>query len=189
MIRRSRSVTRAMLILVASLAWCTSATADTQELQRKPFLAVFDANGKKVGNVISLIVSESLFPSLGPGTMVMLPAVAFRVDTFVVALFVTQNRFTGNREILFESSDCSGPAFFQQVDPFFLGALPGAAVGSPGSTVYIPDPDGPVQSVAVQTALRPDSVCFNLGSLTTDAVPALPLIDLATMFTPPFSVR
>jgi hypothetical protein len=98
--------------------------------------------------------------------------------------------------LTFESGDCSGPAFLYQ-PPNRLSDW--AAVAPPGMTLYLPETAG----MAPRT-IRPGSFLVSLGSCETSLtpitgfddpaespttayfVPAAAIVDLLTLFTPPF---
>lgn len=191
----------ALLILGVMLHISIPAPSWAQSLKKRSQLTVVDAKGKKVGRVFSI----------GSGTFIRRPAgieggagvlVAFQVTghpPFV--LEVTPTHFFGSAYLYFVSPDCSGSPFMQGQVPILVGAdlsgygvsssslLPPVAVAIPGQTVYIPDPAAPVQSI-VPGSLLIEGTCAPLsGSPATDVRPALALIDLERIFTPPFSIR
>jgi FlxA-like protein len=148
--------------------------------------AVYDANGKQVGPIVSILTSG------GP------VVVAFRVGEHVMPLFVKRVGIgadeTGTQNNLyFETTNCTGT-------PFALAQsstiLPRAIVAEPGSTVYFVDPFGPSHLITQRSFLpgagvggQPGPCSAEAGPTVMTVVPVLPLLDLDTMFTPPFSVR
>lgn len=147
-----------------------------------PGLAVYDANGKKVGDVEDLGGSN-------------VPLVIFHMNDHVFTLRAIRPFLAGTRGLLFKSGDCSGVAFFEfesypgsQTQAFEVSLLPVTAVGPPGSTVYIPTPNTLSQSIATGSFFSQFDGCLADGSTRT-VVPALSIVDLDTLFTPPFSVK
>jgi hypothetical protein len=148
-------------------------------------LEVVDATGSKVGSDVISVQEQG-------------PSVAFNLDGRVFALVVTQNGFDGSSLLLFASPDCfgTGTPFLLDNSLFFpSGAvdpaiLPPVAIAPPGSTVYLPVPGSPSQSLAVSTLLFADGTCRALPEpATVQAFPAQALGDLSTQFVPPFRVQ
>ena len=139
-------------------------------------LVLYDANDKKVGDVVDL-------------SSLVYPVVIFRVDEHVFALRVTRSRFIGESPLWFASTDCSGPPLLEvnEEESFDL-LLSNPVIGSPGHTVYVPDLNAVVQSVLVKSFLRQVGQCLP-DNATKTVVSAIPIVDLDTQFTPPFSVR
>jgi len=77
--------------------------------------------------------------------------------------------------------------------------LPLVAVALPGHTVYLAENEGPAQTFYYTSTLKAISAtepynhggqCENIGSISPiNARQATPLIDLDTLFTPPFRAR
>jgi hypothetical protein len=71
---------------------------------------------------------------------------------------------------------------------------PHVAVTLPGRTVYLQEPGTPAQMPTLRSFLtaRPEEPGPGCRSIFTDDQPvfsALPVVDLNTLFTPPFSLR
>lgn len=190
MTQRTRNWVVAVAILsslTCLLAFATSiAFADGPFIRSPAFLVVYDAKGKLVGNVFS--VAAPTDPLQSVVTALKVGKRAF------FALQVFRDHFAGNvRALFFESPDCSGSPFVITADQ--ANALtPVVAVSRPGSTVYLADPRGIPHTITVGSELAADGTC----TIPTDpdgapvtqsqAIPAIPVIDLNTVFTPPFSV-
>lgn len=172
------------LFLVAALAQKPSATQQ---------LAVYDADGKKVGDVTGAQIAWGQF----------LPQVSFKVESVPFMLLVFRDGFAQNNEVVWESTDCSGAPFVLG-DVWYGQSLPGpmpvVAVGLPGSTVYVED--GPARAITVRSystqpvpGLYPSfgpSQCEESTrplSSSLQTIPARPLINIDTKFKPPFTVR
>src|SRR5712692_2519410 len=132
-------------------------------------LIVFDANGKKVAYVFDIVDFS-------------VPLILFVVKGFLpFSLLVHPDRILGRNALVFKSSDCSGTPFMQpHLSP--KEVLPIVATGSPGDTVYIPDPNSTPQTTSFSSYLQEDfSRSCRTSSEQVRLVPALPLIDLLTL--------
>jgi hypothetical protein len=140
-------------------------------------LVVVDSTGKNIG------------PVLGIDDTLRYAVVAFTVNGFTFALSVDSMAFTGSdRTLLFESTDCTGtPYLFSNV----VTLLPVVVVSVPGSTVYrADDTTEPIFINSRTGADTPPGVCESLPQ-TQESIGsiAIPVVDLSTLFTPPFHVR
>jgi hypothetical protein len=151
--------------------------------------AVYDANGKQVGPTIGILTSQD-----GP------VVVAFRVGERVIPLLVTRVGIGGDlsfggsqNNLFFETPDCTGPPSALALSSVML---PRAIVAEPGNTVYFVDPFGPSHLITQRSFLpgagaggQPGPCSSEAGPTVITVVPAIPLIDLDTLFTPPFSIH
>ena len=182
--RRRLSALTAALVLVAGgsltlIAGAGGASAPPRVVGTDG-LAVYDSRGKLVGAVFDL-----------QGTQ---PTVALKVGGGIATFTVDPNLLaaTGNThgaQLLYESADCTGQPFA----PFGPGALTGAGgiLGAPlvlnGTKLY--EPSGEERELIVNSALNQEGVfCEQITFSHTD-VPLQEVVDLATVFRPPFSVR
>lgn len=182
-------------MIVAVIAIFTN-TAYAKKPQLKPVsnLIVVDAKGKKVGDVISFFINIDSDTQL---SMVYLPIIFLNINNHIITLTVFSTYFRGNIEdgVFYKSTDCSGIPFVRDVVGLatnILHPLPLIAVNSPGNTVYIADPNSiPVKNPNIQSGRRADNhLCQSTGfGDNTFFIQATPLIDLNTLFTPPFSVQ
>ena len=176
----SRKLVAASVILASFAFLFSTSTAYTQTIEPVDELRVFDANGNEVGKVLTIEGLE-------------FPLVAFRLDGHLVVLAVLRDSLEGGDFLFFESTGCSGTPFLLIRNPDAIERLARAATVPPGTTVWVRDPDGAIQTVTVRSQLVPSRFtpsCQNIGPNTTQAVPALgPLVNLDEVFTPPFSVR
>ncbi|HEV8717356.1 MAG TPA: hypothetical protein VGX03_31615 [Candidatus Binatia bacterium] len=200
----NRSVLISVLfILVPLWAAFTLTPSWAQSLKKRTILTVVDARGKKVGKVFGVTGSFLVRRFFGVVPAPSGVLVAFQVKghpPFMVG--VVADRFIGNSPVVFASTDCSGTPFLPDSTPILVGAdlssdavgtgdalLPPVAVASPGQTVYLPDPVAPSQRI-VEGSLLINGTCSPVsGSSPTDVHPALALIDLERVFTPPFRLR
>ncbi len=68
--------------------------------------------------------------------------------------------------------------------------LPRSYVSGPGHTLYILDPEStPQYFIAKSRFDQYGGPCITSDVSVYTAVPAIPLVDLDTLFTPPFSLR
>lgn len=150
--------------------------AGAQSFQPIDQLAVVDSNGKTVGKLIDLYKGNS-------GSAI----VALKANDFIFTVWIHRDAFEA-ADLCFESADCSGPALSCDCfDPPLLGAAQ-AVISTPGNTLYAPAAGATPRPVTLQSTLSSDGTCQNLaGGFTCDvALPIQPLIDLNTVFTPPF---
>ena len=90
--------------------------------------------------------------------------------------------------MVFESHDCSGPPFLPQ-SANRLADL--GAVEPPGMTLYLPEAPGARPRRIAWSSYRAAGECKRQGEpVVSDAyVPAVAIVDLLTLFTPPFRVE
>lgn len=155
------------------------------ELRPKSKLTVVDSTGKQVGEVLGIEAFGSV------------AIVSLTVLSLSFPLMVFGDRLEGNIGWpLFESTDCSGvPLSFYTPSPFPLAAVQAPGVGLVGDVVYREDPAAGLRQAIIRSQLRRATVggpgvCDILGEMyEASVIPALPLLDLADHFTPPFRVR
>lgn len=108
-----------------------------------------------------------------------------------MAVSLDKTGFLYAGELFFSSDDCSGTPYTTPPDPSTDLILP-TLVMLPGKTIYVPDPNAVAKSVALQSIQEKDNPCEPTscgGNVCPHLVPAIPLVDLDTYFTPPFTVR
>jgi hypothetical protein len=170
----------AVTLVLASL---TAAFAAPPVLKDRNSLTVVDAHGVKVGDLFS---GDTINGFL-----------AFEVDQQPFVLRVSPQGLAGAfTTVVFNSNNCSGPPLiFRRDETTFPAAFllyPANAIDGPGRTLYLEDPaaDPFVLQTFSGSQLDVDGTCRPAS--TTDPsvfVPVQPIIDLDTLFTPPFSVR
>jgi hypothetical protein len=175
----------AIACLMTSFIAPAAFTAGREKLKSLSSLTVVDADDQKVAPVISLIQANVN----GPFAAV----VVFDVDRQPFALQVTPLEFSGiGQGPFFFSADCSGtPMVGSSSLSFPLIEL--ATVSAPGQTVYVSDPDATTQTLPPFSGslLHPDGTCGSLGGrpFPTELIAARSIVDLETLFTPPYRVR
>jgi hypothetical protein len=138
-------------------------------------LSVVDASGKTMGKLLDLYKGNS-------GSAI----VALKANDLIFTAWIHRDGFeTG--DLCFESADCSGPAFACDCgDAPLLGAAQ-AAISAPGNTLYASAAGAIPRPVTFQSEIYSDGTCQNVfGGSCDAALPVQAMIDLNTMFTPPF---
>jgi len=111
----------------------------------------------------------------------------FSHDGQIFTLHIGRTGVFSRDTLVFESSDCGvsgGDDAFKSV-PAFLRSE--AVINSPGNTLYLEKPDS-VDNRIILSMRREDGTCFVFpASVPTDTVIMDPLVDLDTIFTPPFT--
>jgi hypothetical protein len=158
------------------------------ELKSVRGLTLVDATGKKIGTV---------FNGLG-GMHAGATTITFKIGEEVIALAAFADRFPGSFSgAYFKSCDCSGQAYIGTsgivIPDYGPSLLPFTAIGGPGETVYVANPGASTEG------FTPGSVWLNQGwecqnyceleLAPANFLPAHPLVDLSTEFTPPFRLR
>ncbi len=165
-------------LLATMLALVLAATADAQTLQPLDQLAVVDGNGKTVGKFLDFYQGD-------PSHV----GVLLKANDLIFEVYATANGFAGTDAnwdfIAFQSTDCSGQAFYQKFTdtPAVAGAA-FVAVGAPDYTVYVPT--GPPQQVTLLSMFDSTGTCTSVVSSYGFPVPVQAAFDLGTLFTPPF---
>ncbi len=147
---------------------------------------VVDSTGKTVGNVNTLLVGNEA-------------VVVFNIDGYTVTLTFTHSNILGScgqggglaAGPFFTSGDCSGtPLICSQPDAVLPSSTVSApALGIPGNAVYVSNGTPINFSIPFSGSLLfPDGSCIS-NTLIGTYVPAVKVIDLTTVFTPPFSVQ
>jgi hypothetical protein len=138
--------------------------------------AAYDANGNKVGKVISTNTHSAVVPL----------KVA---DHSPFTLLVAGNRLIPNSAAVFESTDCSGTLYLEEGTIDSDRVWSRAGVAPPGRTVYLAEIGTPLRTITIGSLWNPTvNTCVPVNR-DGQVFPATPVIDLSTLFTPPFSVR
>ena len=140
-------------------------------------MMVVDSAGSIVGSVTGFTFD---------GPQRILPNVVLQKDGLLVGLTVGPGGLEASGgSLAFDQPGCQGKAYLS--GPFDTLILPGTIEG-PGQTVYVPDPSAPAGLVTAQSFLQ-IGTCFTFPFALPSAVPAIPLVDLDTLYTPPFSLK
>ena len=146
-------------------------------------IAVVDANGKHVGTVVEARPRDVTIALSVNGRRVLLDVVSsVSTEYYPGALFPP---FRGAALLAFESRDCSGPPFLYE-HPDRL--LDWGAVAPPGLTLYLPAVPGVAQVTIAAGSYAGGAGCHVAEHPYLDGsyVPAVAVVDLLTLFTPPF---
>jgi hypothetical protein len=164
---RSAVLFISILLSFASIGWAG------QSVTPGGVLFAYDAQGKKVGRVVDV---NSSVVSLRVG------ATTTRATVFADGLRVDNGGYP-----YFESSDCTGPAFI----PVLPDNLWSRLFATGGTTVYGSQPNAAAQTITVGSAQPgPCETAAQIGPPSQiQAFPAVPVVDLSTVFTPPFSIH
>jgi hypothetical protein len=187
---RVRSIMRALIVIVALLVVLpVGALAGG----RRDKIAIVDANGRQVGTVVGARIADFTIALSVNGRDALLDVVSS--DSIVYSGLGEFPPIQGVEAALlltFESGDCSGAAFlYQPPDRLFDWAV----VAPPGMTLYLPETAGMApRTIQIGSFLAAFGGCQTPGPLTTTAdtestayfVPAAAIVDLLTLFTPPF---
>jgi hypothetical protein len=140
-------------------------------------MMVVDSAGSVVGSVTGFTFD---------GPQRVLPNVVLQKDGLLVGLMVGPGGIEASGgSLAFDQAGCQGKAYLYA--PFATLILPGTIEG-PGQTLYVPDPSATPGLVTAQSQLL-TGTCYTYQFDLPSAVPAIPLVDLDTLYTPPFSLK
>lgn len=145
--------------------------------------AVYDANNVQVGTLLGTDLSGA--------------QVFFQVGGHPFTFIVHRDYLTSTEPypVIFETSDCSGMPFIQPLSggDYFLSFV---AIGGTNRTVYLADTTLTPQTIVARSewgnppGSSPPAGRYGSRTASSEqAFPATPLVDLDTLFTPPFRVR
>jgi len=139
-----------------------------------------------------MMIVDSVGSVVGPvtgftfdGPQRVLPNVVFQKDGLLAGLLVGSGLEGSGGSLAFDQVGCQGQAYLS--GPFTTLILPGT-IESPGQTLYVPDPSVPPGLVTARSLLQAGT-CFTFQFDLLSAVPAIPVVDLDTLFIPPFSLK
>jgi hypothetical protein len=166
------------IVVMSPLAAHAHGPGNEPILKMNKTLTVIDAHHKTVGQI-------GPFPTMLCGGS----AVSYKVGNRVFTVSVNKTGFIRClADYAFESTDCSGTPFVFINDTSALVEI--ARVGEPGSTVYLPDLDN-IQHNFLSHSFYEGGLgeCFSVDNIIPNVAPEIAIIDLDTLFTPPFDVR
>lgn len=148
---------------------------------------IVDANGKQVGTVVEARVRDVTIALSVNGRRVLLDVVS-SVSTEYSPGGSVFPPLRGASLLSFESRDCSGPPLMFQPPTRLLDA---GAIAPPGLTLYLPAVPRAAPATFVWGSYMGTAGCqATLFSSPSDSlVPAVAVVDLLTLFTPPFRLR
>lgn len=161
----------------------TTTLAESPSLQSNEGLAVWDATGKRIGNVIAF----------GTGGDTANVAFTFEGKVFTLGFSRDSVWGVGMTILLYDSPDCTGQAFMNLWTTSPVAPLiPIIIVGSDG-TVWTADFTDPprLEPTFYSYRIPGDNICYGSpeGSSYPAAVPAIELFNWRDYFTPSFSIR
>jgi len=114
-------------------------------------------------------------------------SVAFDVNGSIIRLLFNRGGFILNEPLYFLDDDCgdSGGDALLEVLGLFITAH--AVVAPPGNTLYVERPGGGFANRVASSELDPNGVC-NGGAFQKDTVIVDSVVDLDTIYTPPFKL-
>ena len=169
------------LVVIAGLLLLLSLDALAEG--RRDKLAVVDANDRQVGTVVGSRLDQVTIALGVNGRHALLEVVSAVPLLYPRAGAVLP--IQGDGFLMFDGGDCSGTLFLRQPSNRLFDR---AVVGPPGLTLYLPETPGAVP----RTIPIGSFVDYFQGCQTSDPatgfelVPAVAIVDLLTIFTPPF---
>ncbi len=150
---------------------------------------VYDARNTRVGTVIDLEGADSWRTYA---------RVLTQVNGHLLTVLVSHQQFASDfgAWLIFESGDCSGPAFAGVNGlPSDVAITPVTVVAEPGSRAYVVDLAARRELIAYRSVRGAKSFDTDLGCQAVGfpaqayGIPAVPVVDLDGLFGPPFTVR
>ena len=158
-----------LLLSLASVSWAG------QPIRPSALLFAYDANGKKIGTVLDVVAPPAY------------ANVALRIRGIATTGTLSPDGlFVGAARLLFQSTDCTGTLYIEDSPRSIFKPL---ATSDPGSTVYGQQPGSSAQAISAGSEKQGSQCMPYTNPKTVQAFPAVPLVDLSTLFTPPFMVR
>jgi len=155
---------------------------------------VIDATGQAVGK----LVGTFRYGSSPYDVPFVYADVSLQINGIKFVVSIDKSQFYGNSELWFTAPDCTGQAYFEgHIINNAPRLFPAIGVPPVGGVVYIANPNGSptAVSVASQTRFNSDlgkqlsTHCIPNVTTLTDAIEAINLGDLTTLYTPPFSFQ
>lgn len=184
-----------IVVILLVLMTCLLPAHLTMAAKPQPLVTgVIDSTGKAVGKLVGTFRYGS--SSSNPADVPFVYAdVSLQINGLKFVVSLDKNRFYGNSELWFTGPDCTGQAYFEGRAVNNAPRLV-PAIGLPpvGGIAYSANPNGNMIAVQVSSQSR-----FISGQLTTtcspnittltDAVEAINLGDLTTLYAAPFSFQ
>ena len=172
-----------LVLIIAMIPW------SPVQAQSVDGLVLVDSTGKTLGPVVDI-----------NGTFFKVPHVPFAVGDSAFILAVFPNKFAGSgipTVLHFSSKRCNhetGQAAAALVDLATINPSFWSFVAADGGTAYVPTPGAkPIQQFKALSRLtvEPNGMaeCQDIGQLVATAIPATPVANLLSSFTPPFTVE
>ena len=171
---------RALIVIVGLLMLLP---LDALAGSRRDTIAVVDTHGTQVGTVVGAR-SDRVTIALGVNgrhaLLEVVSAMSLLYPGVGAALPIQGDGF-----LIFDGGDCSGATFLRQPPNRLFDR---AVVGPPGLTLYLPETPGAVpRTIPIGSFVDYFQTCQTSDPATGfDLVPAVAIVDLLTLFTPPF---
>ncbi len=180
-----KSIRMAAGVFVVAAALTVSAFGQQPKVKPVGRVVVVDSKGK--------IVATNLGGMGIPGAHNdVRPTVLLEVDGLVVPVNVARDQFFAGAILNFEGENCTGKAWYP-AESGQLVLFPRAVIAPPGQTLYVDRLGSAPQSITIRSRFINGHInrgeCVNFTQTFPTEVPMQPLVDLLTVFTPPFSVR
>lgn len=180
-----------LICLITALARAFPlANAQSPRISSVQQLTIEDSNGKTIGRIIGGVGLNNI-ESVGASNLAIRAVVLLRIDQLVLPVAVSRERFYGGGALYYQSENCVGSTFFPTLtstsEPSNL--VPRVAVGTPGQTVYFQPASAEPTQTTIKSISQGVDGCINQTFNNVSAVLAQPLIDLSTVFTPPFTLK
>ena len=157
-----------LLLFAGSLTF-----AQNNQPQPVQNLSVWDSKGKIVGNVISSQYGGQAL-------------VAFRLSGRLFLLSADKTGFNETTQLFFASANCTGAAYTFPI--LGTSSYLNTVYGIVGGKAY--EPSGPTTNVTINSSLDSGSSSCNFSTVfQTDMTPMQFVVDLNSIFTPPFTLR
>jgi len=136
---------------------------------------------------------QELGPVIGAGDILDKAVVALKINGVLFSVFVFEDGFEGipSNPVWYDSTDCSDPPWLEQRGERNSPIFPNVSVSEPGNTVYLEDPNGTPHTFTNQSLslLFKDSQCEVVPIESITLFPAIALLNLFSLFTPPFTIE
>ena len=170
------------LLIGLLTAWTVPGYGQQTKVKAVTRVIVVDSKGNTVGTALG---GASIFEPINE----VRPRVLLDINGRLVPVQLSRNRFYAGVNLLFDSQGCTGNAWYPPDDHRDGPPLiPRAVIGPPGQTLYAEKPEAASQTVTTRSRFINGNQCVNF-QFSLQVVPMEPLVDLLTVFTPPFSLK
>ncbi|OFW31807.1 MAG: hypothetical protein A3J28_05060 [Acidobacteria bacterium RIFCSPLOWO2_12_FULL_60_22] len=176
-----------LVVFFGYIGTCGPAFAEKPSVKPIGQVILVDSKGKIVGHAMGGLGPSIRGVGASSTNFPLWMTVLLKVEEQLIAVAIAKDRFFGG-DVYFDSPNCQGTPWlpaFSETELFPL--LPPVAIGPPGHTVYQRQRNVNPTQVDMPSHFN-DTKCFSFSSRLL-AIPAQALVDLDTVFTPPFSIR
>ena len=185
----SKMIVMSLVLMTFSLV--THVTLAAKPQPQSLVTGVIDATGQAVGK----LVGTFRYGSSPYDVPFVYADVSMQINGLKFVVSVDKSQFYGNSELWFTGPDCTGQAYFEgHIINNAPRLFPAIGIPPVGGVSYIANPNGNMIAVQVSSQSRFRSgqlatTCSPNITTLTDAVEAITLGDLTTLYTPPFSFQ